>query len=72
METELEEANEVAKLSNQKFEDASRKLKVVVGDFERIMERVDDFENKARYILTQLREQEAKAKETEAVTIKQN
>ena len=28
METQLEEANEVAKTSNQKFEDANRKLKV--------------------------------------------
>ena len=28
METQLEEANEVAKSSNQKFEDANRKLKV--------------------------------------------
>ena len=56
METELETANEVAKLSNQKFEDASRKLNVVVGDLERIMERVDEFENKARDIKTQVRE----------------
>lgn len=28
MEAQLEEANEVAKMSNQKFEDAGRKLKV--------------------------------------------
>ena len=29
MEAQLEEANEVAKMSNQKFEDAGRKLKVI-------------------------------------------
>ena len=70
METELVEANEGAKVANQKFEDAGRKLKVVEGDLERIVERADEFESKAREIETQVREQESKVKETEAVTIK--
>jgi len=70
MESQLEEANEVAKLSNQKFEDAGRKLKVVEGDLERIMERAEEFETKGRELETQVREQEAKVKETEAHTIK--
>jgi len=70
METQLEEANEVAKISNQKFEDASRKLKVVEGDCERVIERAEEFETKARELETQIREMEAKVKETEAVTIK--
>ena len=34
MEAQLEEANEVAKMSNQKFEDAGRKLKVTLITFE--------------------------------------
>jgi chromosome segregation ATPase len=49
METQLEEANEVAKISNQKFEDASRKLKVVEGDCERVIERAEEFETKGMY-----------------------
>ena len=48
METQLEEANEVAKISNQKFEDASRKLKVVEGDLERVIERAEEFETKGK------------------------
>merc|ERR1739847_134343 len=63
MESQLDEANEVAKMSNQKFEDAGRKLKVVEGDLERIIERADEFE-------AQVREQESKVKETEAITVK--
>ena len=70
MEGQLVEANEVAKLSNQKFEDVNRKLKVVEGDLERIIERADEFEAKGREIETQVREQEQKVKETEAITIK--
>ena len=70
MESQLDEANEVAKMSNQKFEDAGRKLKVVEGDLERILERADEFESKAREIETQVREQEQKVKETEAITVK--
>lgn len=50
METQLEEANEVAKISNQKFEDASRKLKVVEGDCERVIERAEEFETKGMYL----------------------
>jgi type VII secretion effector (TIGR04197 family) len=70
MDISLLEANEVAKVANQKFEDASRKLKVVEGDLERILERADEFESKAREIETQVRDVEAKVKETEAVTVK--
>jgi len=70
MESQLDEANEVAKMSNQKFEDAGRKLKVVEGDLERILERAEEFETKAREIETQVREQESKVKETEAITVK--
>ena len=70
MESQLEEANEVAKMSNQKFEDAGRKLKVVEGDLERIIERADEFEAKAREVESQVRDQESKVKETEAVTVK--
>jgi len=70
MDGQLVEANEVAKVSNQKYDDVTRKLKVVEGDLERIVERADEFETKAREIETQVREQEAKVKETEACTIK--
>merc|ERR1719245_548435 len=63
-------ANEVAKMSNQKYEDANRKLKVVEGDLERIVERTEEFETKGREIETQVREQESKVKETEAITVK--
>merc|ERR1711937_26144 len=48
----------------------NRKLKVVEGDLERIVERAEEFESKARELGTQVREQEAKVKETEAITIK--
>lgn len=41
METQLEEANEVAVSSNQKYEDANRKLKVIENDLERIVERAE-------------------------------
>jgi len=70
MESQLEEANEVAKMSNQKFEDAGRKLKVVEGDLERIVERAEEFESKGRELESHVREQESKVKETEAITIK--
>ena len=70
MESQLDEANEVAKMSNQKFEDAGRKLKVVEGDLERILERAEEFETKAREVESQVREQESKVKETEAITVK--
>merc|ERR1712149_59020 len=56
--------------ANHKFEDAQRKCKVVEGDLERIIERAEEFEGKARDIETQVREQEGKVKETEAITIK--
>ena len=48
----------------------SRKLKVVEGDCERIIERGDEFDNKARDLESQVRDLEAKVKETEAVTVK--
>jgi len=70
METELEEANAIATASNHKFEDVTRKLKVVEGDLERIIERADEFESKARDIETQVRETEGKVKETETITVK--
>merc|ERR1712227_607564 len=47
-----------------------RKCKVVEGDLERIIERAEEFEGKARDLETQVREQEGKVKETEAITIK--
>jgi len=53
MESELEEANAIATASNHKFEDVTRKLKVVEGDLERIVERAEEFESKARDIETQ-------------------
>ena len=46
MEAELEEANAIATASNHKYEDVNRKLKVVEGDLERIVERAEEFENK--------------------------
>ena len=67
---ELADANEIAKESNQKYEDANRKNKVVEGDLERILERADEFEVKARELDNQIRELEGKVKETEAITIK--
>lgn len=70
MEMELADANEIAKESNQKYEDANRKNKVVEGDLERILERADEFEVKARELDNQIRELEGKVKETEAITIK--
>merc|ERR1711887_384207 len=70
METELEEANAIATASNHKFEDVTRKLKVVEGDLERILERAEEFESKSRDLETQVREIEGKVKETEAVTVK--
>ena len=53
MESELEEANAIATASNHKFEDVTRKLKVVEGDLERIIERAEEFEAKTRDIETQ-------------------
>ena len=50
MEAELEEAQQIATASNHKFEDAQRKCKVIEGDLERIVERADEFEGKARDI----------------------
>ena len=70
MESELEEAESIATAANQKYEDAQRKCKVVEGDLERIIERAEEFEGKARDIETQVREQEGKVKETEAITVK--
>ena len=84
MEFQLEEANSVKDSSNTKHEDANRKLKVVEGDLERIIERAEEFEVWAQKILrklcdiqakindleTQIREQETKVKETEAITIR--
>ena len=51
------------KLFNINFE-------VVEGDLERIVERADEFESKARDIEGQVRELEGKVKETEAITVK--
>merc|ERR1712168_1664232 len=45
METELEEAQQIATAANHKFEDAARKCKVVEGDLERIIERAEEFES---------------------------
>merc|ERR1711990_94425 len=70
MESELEEANAIASASNHKYEDVNRKLKVVEGDLERIIERAEEFENKTGEVETQVRELEGKVKETEAITIK--
>merc|ERR1711990_711688 len=60
METELEEAQQIATAANHKFEDAARKCKVVEGDLERIIERAEEFESKARDLETQVREEEDK------------
>merc|ERR1719447_1626127 len=54
MEAELEEAQGIATASNHKFEDAQRKCKVVEGDLERIVERAEEFEGKARDLETQV------------------
>ena len=70
MEAELEEAQSIATASNHKFEDAQRKCKVVEGDLERVIERAEEFEGKARDLETQVREMESKVKETEAITVK--
>jgi len=69
-EAELEEAQAVATAANHKYEDVSRKLKVVQGDLDRVIERAEEFEAKSRLIETEVREQEVKVKETEAITIK--
>ena len=45
-------------------------FQVVEGDLERIVERADEFESKARDIEGQVRELEGKVKETEAITVK--
>ena len=42
------------------------------GDLERIVERAEEFEAKARDIENHVREQEAKVRETEAITLKEN
>merc|ERR1711887_384289 len=63
MESELEEANAIATASNHKYEDVNRKLKVVEGDLERVIERAEEFEAKGRDL-------EAKVKDTEAITVK--
>merc|ERR1712100_714501 len=52
----------IATAANHKFEDAQRKCKVVEGDLERIIERAEEFEGKARDIETQVREQEGKVR----------
>ena len=54
MEAELEEANAIATASNHKYEDVNRKLKVVEGDLERILERAEEFESKSRELETQV------------------
>jgi len=70
MESELEEANAIATASNHKYEDVNRKLKVVEGDLERVIERAEEFEAKGRDLETQVRELEGKVKDTEAITVK--
>lgn len=46
MESQLEEAREIAQSSNNKYEEAERKLKIVENDLERIIERAEEFESK--------------------------
>ena len=52
-EAELEEAQAVATAANHKYEDVSRKLKVVQGDLDRVIERAEEFEAKSRLIETE-------------------
>ena len=48
MESQLEEAREIAQSSNNKYEEAERKLKIVENDLERIIERAEEFESKGQ------------------------
>ena len=52
-EAELEEAQQIATAANHKYEDVSRKLKVVQGDLDRVIERAEEFEAKSRLIETE-------------------
>ena len=46
METQLEEAQQIALTANHKYEDSERKFKIVMNDLERIIERAEEFEGK--------------------------
>ena len=56
METQLEEARQIAMSSNHKYEDSERKLKIVSNDLERIIERAEEFEGKGRATEDELRQ----------------
>ena len=67
METQLEEAQEIAKTSNHKYEDVERKLKIVENDLERILERAEEFEGKSRATEDELRATQEKVREMEHI-----
>ena len=56
MESQLEEARQIAMTSNHKYEDSERKLKIVSNDLERIIERGDEFDGKCRATEDELRQ----------------
>merc|ERR1712130_307187 len=66
-ETQLEEAQEIAKTSNHKYEDVERKLKIVSNDLERIIERAEEFEGKSRATEDDLRATQEKVREMEHI-----
>jgi len=67
LESQLEEANQIAMSSNHKFEDAERKLKIVENDHERIIEKAEEFETKSRNTEDELRGTQEKVRELEHV-----
>ena len=67
METQLEEANEVAQTANHKYEDVERKLKIVENDLERIVERAEEYEGKIRTTEDELRGSQEKVREMEHI-----
>ena len=44
MESQLEEAQELAQTSNTKYEEARRRYRMVQNELERAVEKADDFE----------------------------
>ena len=49
MESQLEEAQQIALTANHKYEDSERKFKIVMNDLERIIERAEEFEGKNKF-----------------------
>ena len=65
MESQLEEAQQIAQSANHKYEDVERKLKIVENDLERIVERAEEFEGKIQATEDELRANQEKVRENE-------